>query len=177
MTSDQAPQRAYTATQIYEALLPLGHAPVFDPDKRPGGPLEEDRPTLLGMLLAITELAMLSDPPETAEDFNMAYAKQAIAGRQDSTNLAVILAVRFSRLEMLLDTMQGGPILQAAARNAASTSGLLNIWLLARVGRAIDTDDAAMLRQAYKNALADLKSARSSFEIVRRQLNRAGFRL
>lgn len=177
MTDEGVRKHAYTATQIYQALQPLGHAPVFDPDKRPDGPLEQDRAQLLGLLLAVVELALVTEPPETAVDVNEAYARQAVAGRDDDTNLAGMLAVRFSRLQMLLDAMDGGPIINAAARNAAATSGLLNLWLLGRTGREIDTDDVAILRQLFKDALTDLKSARSSFEDVRRQLVKRGLTL
>lgn len=177
MTDHSPRKHAYTAMQIYQALVPLGHAPVFEPDKRPDGPLEQDRTQLLGVLLSVVELALLTEPPETAVEFNEAYARQSVAGCDDHTNLAGMLAVRFSRMQMLLDAMGGGPIITAAARNAAATTGLLNLWLLGLTGRAIDTDDMAILRQLFKDALTNFESARNSFEDVRGQLVEHGLEL
>lgn len=55
-----------TVDQLLRALAALGQAHVADPDQRPDGPTEDDRPELLGALLALTETetATLVDPEQ-----------------------------------------------------------------------------------------------------------------
>ncbi|MGW2695140.1 hypothetical protein [Streptomyces sp. NPDC001296] len=60
-------ERPVSADQIYAALAALAAEPVADPEKRPGGPQEEDRLQLLGSLLAKTELEITAATRLTEE--------------------------------------------------------------------------------------------------------------
>jgi hypothetical protein len=119
-----------SADQIYRALVALGAEPLFDPEVRPEGPQDEDRRTLLGALLAKTELEVTAATRlDSEEDEGQVLLGWIEEVGSDSSLSANVLVNRLHRTGVQLlgldqdETLPGQSAASMAVVVAADTFG------------------------------------------------------
>lgn len=171
----------YTADQLYGALAALGAAPLLEPGQRPAGPTADDRPQLLGILLAAVEMGLLAEPSDSADEVNRGYVRQARLWGDDGAVCAAMLATRFAFLHLMVAANgvvgdEGGALLTAITAVAESEALLLGIWHQVAIGPAGDPEEQA-IRQMLTGACQSLRTGRQAFEDLRRALIKQGHQL
>lgn len=165
-----------TVEQLYRALVALDRDPVADPFTRPDGPIEADRPMLLGLLWGTVESSLADLDPADADRAANLWLNRLEA---DRVRWEPLLAERARLTAHQLGRLHGSAVVDAAAGLAAAAEALLLIATALELpgmkDSPVDSVDTAQVTALVEVARARLISMPAAFKKAVAALREGGY--